>query len=290
MRARTQLLNITALRRLYRLARRRLPSGLALSRAGAVAVVSARQRLGRTEPAARLAVRIALMIGGAATIGLGASATLASGLGPGPLDVLVTGISGQLGIPFAPALWTVAGLLGLIAIALGKRPGVGTFVVPIVIGPVVGAATGVLDGRLPVAPPVTDFGGLLTMGPTALATLVVVHLGGVALIGIGAGATIVSGLGTGTGDLVAAATSNKLGRPVHVIRTLLELSWVGFGLTLGGVAGIGTVLVALTVGPAVQTGHSIVEAAMRAGGRSVVEVDAQLIRAATRMAGSRPGS
>jgi uncharacterized membrane protein YczE len=269
---------------------RHLPSGFALSRAGAVAVVSARQHLGRTQPAARLAVRVGLLIGGALLIGLGASSTLASGLGPGPLDVLVTGISGRFGLPFAPALWAVAATLGIVAFALGRRPGPGTVIVPLIIGPVVGAATGVIDEVLPQAPHVTDLGGLVAMGPVSLAVLVAVHLFGVALIGVGAGATIVSGLGTGTGDLLAGATSDRLGRPVALVRTALELSWVGFGLTLGGVAGLGTVLVALTVGPAVKAGHGVVESAMRAGGRSVATADARLDRLTEQLAGTHPGS
>ena len=44
------------------------------------------------------------------------------------------------------------------------------------------------------------------------------------------------------------------------MRLAFEATWVVLGVALGGPIGIGTVLVALLIGPAVARGHRLVEA------------------------------
>ncbi len=230
----------------------------ALSRAGAVAAVVAGKRFRAVLP---VTIRLALLVAGAVAIGFGAAATLATGLGPGPFDVLVSGISNMTGLSFALSLWLLAGVLAAVATALGRRPGVGTLAAPMIIGPVIQVATGWFQALLPYSAD-AGFAALWADGPGGVAVTVAAHLSGVAVIGLGAGALITSGLGAGTGDLVAAATSSKLGRSQPLVRTGLELSWLGIGLTFGGAAGIGTILVALTIGPAVRFGHAGVDMAV----------------------------
>ncbi len=46
--------------------------------------------------------------------------------------------------------------------------------------------------------------------------------------------------------------SRKTGWSLHLSRTTLEVSVFVVGWLLGGAAGIGTVLVALTIGPVIQ--------------------------------------
>ncbi len=236
-----------------------ISTSFAISRAGAIAAIAANRRLYRVLP---MTVRVALLVGGAVTIGFGAATTIASGLGPGPFDVLVTGISSSIGIPFAAALWLLAGVLGLFSALLGKRPGVGTVLAPMIIGPTIGMLTGPFGSLLEsLVEALFGPGEPVSVSRSAsMAVLAVAHLAGVVAIGIGAGAMITSGLGAGTGDLLASATSSKLGRSMPVVRTALEISFVGVGLILGGPAGIGTVLVALTIGPSVRFGHSTVDA------------------------------
>ncbi len=233
----------------------------AFSRAGAIAVVSGRaeRRRRRLRRALPFALRLLLLAGGAVTIGLGASLTILTGLGPGPFDVLVTGIANTTGLPFAASLWTMASVLGVISAILGRRPGLGTVLGPLIIGSVINiVTTGV--GALPVAP---------GDGVGWYLGLAVVHLFGVAVIGVGAGAMITSGLGAGTGDLLAAATSDRLGRSIPVVRTGLEISFVGLGLILGGTVGFGTALVAMSIGISVRLGVGGVEAAIGTLSRAV---------------------
>jgi uncharacterized membrane protein YczE len=71
---------------------------------------------------------------------------------------------------------------------------------------------------------------------------------------------IVSGLGAGSGELLASAASDRTGRPEPRIRMAFELVWLAVGVMLGGPIGVGTVLVALTIGPAVAVGYRAVDA------------------------------
>ncbi|MGH1493439.1 MAG: YczE/YyaS/YitT family protein [Acidimicrobiales bacterium] len=238
-------------------------NSISISRAGAVAAVVASRKIRRVLP---FATSLGLMVGGSVVIGFGAAATLATGLGPGPFDVLIAGVSEQTGLPFALSLWLLAGTLTVLAALLGNRPGLGTIVAPLIIGPVIGWCSGAIRTVLAFAiEPGSEAAGLGVVWqqrPSEVVAAFVVHLLGVVLIGVGAGALIASGLGAGTADLLTAATSSKLGRSVPLVRTAFELAFLGFGLILGGPAGFGTILVAVTIGPSVRFGHARVDAAI----------------------------
>ena len=222
-------------------------TSFAISRAGAIAAIKTNRRLRAALPTA---AQIMLLATGSLVVGVGAAITLSTGLGAGPFDVLLTGVSNQTGLPFAAALWACAAALMLIATGLGNRPGPGTILAPMIIGPMIQAMLGPLASIRPSGP--LGIGDWIWLGGAQLI--------GVAVIGVGAGAMILSGLGAGTGDLLAAATSSRLGRPPALIRTMLELAFLGVGLILGGRAGIGTVMVAMTIGQSVSFGHRQVEA------------------------------
>jgi uncharacterized membrane protein YczE len=76
-----------------------------------------------------------------------------------------------------------------------------------------------------------------------------------------------AGLGAGTGKLLAAAASDRSGRPEPRMRLLFESTWLVMGALLGGPYGLGTVLVALAIGPSVARGHHMVSTALTAGRR-----------------------
>jgi uncharacterized membrane protein YczE len=46
--------------------------------------------------------------------------------------------------------------------------------------------------------------------------------------------------------------ARRTGRSIRLVRTLMELTVVAIGLLLGGVAGIGTILYAVSIGPLSQ--------------------------------------
>lgn len=219
-------------------------SSRAWSRAGAVAQVLAtgtpRRIMARTS-------RFALFAGGSVLIGAAVAVMLWNQLGPGPLDVFIGAVRSRTGLPLTLAVWsTVFSLLG-VAWLLGRRPGWGSVAGPVVVGPVMQLVLAQLDE----VPP-----------PSTLVFRIVVQLVAIAAVGIGAGATIASGLGAGSGELLAAAASDRSGHSEPRVRVAFELSWLVLGVALGGPIGLGTVIVALSIGPAVASGYRLVDAAM----------------------------
>lgn len=209
----------------------------AWSRAGAVAAVVS------SGPARRigtLSVQVAMLTFGSFLISVSVAVTLWTGLGPGPLDVFIGAMRSLTGLPLSVAVWATVGSIIAIARLLGRRPGVGTFLSPFLIGPMLQASASVLDSsEVPVSIVVR-------------LALQVVAIGG---IGIGSGALVVSGLGAGSGELFAGAASDRVHRSEPTTRFWVELMWIVTGVALGGPAGFGTVMVATLIGPAVFHGQ-----------------------------------
>jgi uncharacterized protein len=191
--------------------------------------------------------RFALLVVGAATVSASVAVTLWTGLGPGPLDVFISAVRTHTGIPLTVAVWLVVGSLIAVAWMLGRRPGIGTLVGPFLVGPMLQAMVAVLSG----------------LGtPDSIIVRLVLQFLAIGGIGIGAGAVIVAGLGAGSGELLAGAASDRSGHPEKWVRLAFELSWLAFGVALGGPAGLGTVMVALMIGPSVANGYRIVTRAI----------------------------
>ena len=106
-------------------------------------------------------------------------------------------------------------------------------------------------------------------------------------IGIGAGALIVSGLGAGSGELFAGATSDKVRKPETSVRFVIEMSWIGVGVALGGPAGVGTIMVAALIGPAVARGHGLVDGLAARSIKGVVNTHEAIIARELQAAGRR---
>jgi uncharacterized membrane protein YczE len=214
-----------------------------LSRAGAIAAVLA---AGPVPTLLRRSVRVALLVVGSVVIAAGVAVMLWTRLGPGPLDVFIGAVRVRTGLSLTLAVWLViASMIGA-AWLLGRRPGPGTLVSPLIAGPAMQAFVSLLDGVEP---------------PDAFVVVVAIHVAAVFVVGLGAGALIVSRLGAGSGELLASAASDRTGRPEPGLRMAFELAWLAVGVTLGGPIGVGTVMVALTIGPAVAVGYRAVDAA-----------------------------
>ena len=217
----------------------------AWSRAGAVAAVVSS---GPTRRVLAASTRVGLLVAGTAAIGASAAVTLWTGLGAGPLDLFIGAIGARTGLPLALAVWAVVGSLTLAAWALGRRPGFGTVLSPLLCGPILQATLEALRG--------------LGEPPSSLALRTAVHVVAIGGIGVGAGALVASGLGAGTGELFAGATSARVGRREIHVRPVIEVTWVVLGVALGGPAGVGTLLVAALIGPSVVNGHRCVDRAI----------------------------
>lgn len=189
-------------------------------------------------PSIRYAGRIGLVVFGLAVFALGVVLTLQSGLGLGPWDILHQGLSRRLPVTFGQASEGVGALVILIGLALRVRPGLATLLNVVLIGFFVDR---ILDVRLvPSA---------VSGGPVAQVCLDIV---GVAVVGLGSGLYLRGGLGAGPRDGLMLGLHALLGWRIAVTRVAIELSVGAVGVVLGGTLGIGALIFAVGIGPAVE--------------------------------------
>lgn len=181
----------------------------------------------------RYAARMVRLLVGLVLCGVGIATMVAANLGLGPWDVLHQGIEGLTGIPIG-RVGIYVGIVVLLAwIPLPERPGVGTVLNVLVIGLVIDAVLLVLDT------------------PESMVWRVVLLVIGPVLFGIGSGFYIGARLGPGPRDGVMTGLARQRGWKVGRVRTGIEVTVLAAGWLLGGTAGIGTVLFAVTIGPLV---------------------------------------
>ena len=73
-------------------------------------------------------------------------------------------------------------------------------------------------------------------------------------VGLGGGIYLIANLGPGPRDGLMVGLQKKTNFPIAVVRAFLEISVVSIGWYLGGTVGIGTLLFAFGIGPAVALG------------------------------------
>jgi uncharacterized membrane protein YczE len=93
-------------------------------------------------------------------------------------------------------------------------------------------------------------------------------LAGIALIGLGSGLYLTTGLGPGPRDGWMTGIHDRTGWPVSRVRLGIEAVVLILGWLLGGTVGIGTVLFALLVGPSVGYGLRVIAGLDPRGSRS----------------------
>lgn len=159
-------------------------------------------------------------------------------LGVGPWDVLHGGLADLLGTPFGTTTVAVSAVVFVIAVVAGVRPGIGTVLNVVLIGSTIDVelATGALDG----------------LGDGSLVLRLVVVLLGIATVAVGSALYLGAHLGPGPRDGLMVVIARRTAWSVGRSRAVLELSVLVLGAALGGPVGVGTVLFALGIGPAVQ--------------------------------------
>ena len=168
---------------------------------------------------------------------------LVAELGVGPWDVLTGGLSKQLGTRFGLTAIGVSTAVLLIGLAARVRPGIGTVLNVVVIG-------AVLDVLL--QSPLLDGVGERPLGLRVLVTLL-----GIATVAAGSALYLGAHLGPGPRDGLMVAIHTRTGWRVGTARGVLECVVLVLGVLLGGPVGIGTVLFALGIGPAVQVAFRV---------------------------------
>ena len=179
-------------------------------------------------------VRVPRLVAGLVLCGLGIAFMVAADLGLAPWSVLDQGISDRTGIPIGTVSILVGAVVLLAWVPLRERPGLGTVLNVVLIGVTIDLALLVLDT------------------PDAMAARLAYLAVGAFLWGPGSGLYIGAGLGPGPRDGLMTGLAARGVGSIRVIRTGIELTALAAGWLLGGSAGLGTVVFAVTIGPNVQ--------------------------------------
>ncbi|NNF54561.1 MAG: hypothetical protein HKN03_08980 [Acidimicrobiales bacterium] len=181
-------------------------------------------------------IRVGLIPLASFFIALGVAAQLTAGLGIGPGDMIVSGISMRSGWSFGTSALMMSGTLALVATLMGRAPRIGTLANVAMIGPLIDL----------LLPHLQFEGGVLARA---------LHFSfGLWAIGIGIGCLMHARLGIGTHEALSLAISDHTGIPPKKVRLYQEIAWIVMGLSLGSQFGIGTFAVALFIGPAISAG------------------------------------
>ncbi|MCL7714466.1 YczE/YyaS/YitT family protein [Stenotrophomonas mori] len=182
-------------------------------------------------PRRALALRLLQLLLGLFLFGIASALMIRAGIGIAPWDVLAQGISLRSGWGFGLVTNLVGVAVLLMWWPLRQRPGAGTVLNVLLIGP--SAQLG-----LHVLPAVQG-----------LAWQSLLFAGGLALMAVATGLYIGARLGPGPRDGLMTGLHARLGWPVWKARTLIEASALAVGWWLGGNLGPGTVAFALLIGP-----------------------------------------
>lgn len=183
---------------------------------------------------AALWLRRGLQLGiGLVAYGVAIGIMLRAGIGVAPWDVLSQGVAKLTGLPFGIVTVLIGGIVLLLWIPIRQRPGVGTVLNILVIGPA------------------AELGLWLVPQQTEPWMQAVVFAGGLALLALATGLYVGARLGPGPRDGLMTGIHARFGWPIWLVRTGIEVTVLVIGFLLGGQVGIGTLAFALLVGPMV---------------------------------------
>ena len=163
---------------------------------------------------------------------------LESRLGLPPWDVLHQGIAKHTPLSFGAANEVVGVIVLGIAWMLGSPPGIGT------------VANAVLIGAFVVV--LQPLHVVHALGDGPLAERIGVLVAGLVFFGVGSALYIGAGVGAGPRDSLMLVGSKRTGLRVGAVRAAIESTVLLVGFALGGKIGVGTVVFALLIGPAVE--------------------------------------
>lgn len=175
--------------------------------------------------------RIVHLLLGLVLFGAGMGLIIRAEIGVTPWDVLGQGLVLVTGWSFGAVTIAVGVVVMLLWIPLRQRPGAGTLLNILILGPVADLVSQWVPQGLP------------------LAVRVVLFAAGLLAIAVGSGLYIGVRMGPGPRDGLMTGLNERFGWPVWAARTSIEAVVFLTGWFLGGNAGIGTLAFALLIGP-----------------------------------------
>jgi hypothetical protein len=168
--------------------------------------------------------------------GFGEGLLIVSGIGASPWNVLHQGIAINLGLSIGTIAFLVSFLVLLLWFFLDQKIGIGTIINFIIIAIMID---------------VTIF---FFEKPEEFFSQFILVVVGILLIGFGTAMYLIANLGAGPRDGLMTGLQKKTNAPIALVRVFIEVIVVLVGWFLGGIVGIGTLLFAFGIGPAVALG------------------------------------
>lgn len=169
-------------------------------------------------------------------VAIGIAFVLKANIGGDPLNVMFQGLTTTLG--FTLGTWVTVVWLGfmLLAMMLGVKPYIATILDLLLFGSILDFVVGMI--KVPDPTSMIMSLGYLAIGMLFMTFFVAVYLN--------------SNLGAGPTMLFVYAVSGKTEKSIGLVKTLFDIVILIVGFLLGGVVGVGTLILAITVGYAIE--------------------------------------
>jgi len=178
--------------------------------------------------------RIVQLLVGLFFYGFAIALMVRAGIGVAPWDVLTQGIAVQTGLPFGIITNIVGVLVLLLWIPIRQKPGIGTVLNVLLVGPS------------------AEIGLAVLPTPEGLVMQILFFVAGLVLLAIATGLYIGARFGPGPRDGLMTGIHHKYGWKIWIVRTVIEVTVLSIGWLLGGNVGFGTLAFALLIGPMVN--------------------------------------
>ena len=173
--------------------------------------------------------------------GLGESLIITASVGMSPWTVLAEGLSITTELSIGALTFLISLGVLLLWIPLKQQAGIGTILNILIIATIIDLTLFLFDS------------------PLATFSKYILAVFSVLLVGLGSGIYLIANLGPGPRDGLMTGLTKKTQLPIALIRATLEISAVISGWYLGGTVGLGTIIFAFGIGPAVALGIYIVD-------------------------------
>ena len=172
---------------------------------------------------------------------LGGGLLIVSVAGASPWSVLAQGIFLNIGYSVGIITILISVVVLILWVPLSQKPGVGTILNAIIVGLMI-------DVCIKFVPTPENYISQIFLAIIAVLT-----------VGLGGGIYLIANLGAGPRDGLMIGLQKKTKLPIAAVRATLEITVMSIGWYLGGTVGVGTLLFAFGIGPAVALSLYIVE-------------------------------
>ena len=177
---------------------------------------------------------------GLSLFGIGEGLLLVSYAGASPWSVLAQGISLHIDYSIGLITFFISLFAIFLWVFLSQKLGIGTILNAIIIAVMIDVCLNFVQT------------------PDTFIAKILLAFFSVFLVGLGSGFYLIANLGPGPRDGLMTGLQRKTNLPIALVRALMEITVVSIGWYLGGTVGIGTLLFAFGVGPAVALGLYLV--------------------------------